>query len=60
MVDERKDLRDSENKHCLNSIDERWGIFLKTMDIGNTTLDNVKSNCEKNIFAELNTILFKK
>ena len=56
MVDERKDLRDSENKHCLNSIDERWGIFLKTMDIGNTTLDNVKSNCEKNIFAELNTI----
>ena len=57
MVDERKDLRDAENKHCLNSIDEQWGIFLKKMDVDNQTLNNVKSNCQnfkKNIFSELN------
>ena len=59
MVDERKDLRDAENKHCLNSIDERWGIFLKKMDVDNKSLDDVKSNCasfKKNIFSELNKI----
>ena len=57
MVDERKDLRDTENRYCLNSIDEQWGIFLKTMDVDNQSFTTVKSKCgdfKKDIFSELN------
>ena len=57
MVDEKKELRDLENKENLNSIEEQWGIFLYSLDVKNKTLEQVKSECEKfkkNIFGEYN------
>ena len=57
MVNERKELKDNERKYDLDSIDEQWGIFLKTMDVEKETLNNIKSKCQnfKNkIFGELN------
>ena len=57
MVDEKKELRETENKENLNSIEEQWGIFQYNLDIKNKTLEKVKSECEnfkKNIFGEYN------
>ena len=46
MVDEKKDLRETENRENLNSIEEQWGIFQYNLDIKNKTLEEVKSECE--------------
>ena len=57
MVEERKDLKETENKYNLNSIDEQWGMFLKKMDVDSQTLDQVKSKCKEfknKIFGDLN------
>ena len=46
LVDEKKELRDKENKECLSSIEEQWGIFQYNLDVKNKTIDQVKSECE--------------
>ena len=43
MVEERKELKEVENKYDLNSIDERWGMFLKTIEVENKTLNEIES-----------------
>ena len=57
MVEERKELKEAENKYDLNSIDEQWGMFLKAIDVDSQTIDQVKSKCKEfknKIFGELN------
>ena len=55
MVEEKKELRELENKEYLNSIEEQWGIFQYSLDVKNKDLEKVKSECEsfkKRIFEE--------
>ena len=57
MVDEKKELREIENRENLKSIEEQWGIFQYSLDIKDKTLEKVKSECDnfkKNIFGEYN------
>ena len=56
MLLERKELKETENKYDLNSIDERWGMFLKTIDVDNKTLNEIETKFQdfKNeIYKEL-------
>ena len=56
MVEERKELKNIDNKPSLNSIEEQWSIFLYSLNVANKELDKVKSECDnfkKTIFSEL-------
>ena len=56
MVEERKELKEDENKYDLNSIDERWGMFLKTIEVDNKTINEIESkfkDFKNGIYKEL-------
>ena len=56
MVEERKELRETENKECLSSIEEQWGIFQYNLNINNKNFNQIKLECDNfknNIFSEL-------
>ena len=55
MVEERKELKNIDNKPSLHSIEEQWSIFLYSLNVANKELDKVKSECDnfkKTIFSE--------
>ena len=56
MVYEREELRDSENRQCLDSIEEQWGIFQYNLDVDNKTIEQVNLECgqfKEKIFTDL-------
>ena len=56
MLKERNELKDPENKDCLNSIDERWGMFQNKFDVENKTIEQMEKECgnfKKMIFEDL-------
>ena len=56
MIDERKELRKTENRVYLNSIEERWGIFLynlKVFDKDWNKIENEFNEFKREIMKEL-------
>ena len=41
MIDEKKELRDNENFIYLESIEEKWAIFLYNINLTNKSRDQV-------------------
>ena len=47
MIDEKKELREEENKIYLESIEEKWAIFLYNIDLTGKSLDYVNNEFNK-------------
>ena len=57
MIDSRKELREEENKIYLDSIEERWAIFLYKLNLLNKSWEQIEREFnafKNNIFRELN------